>query len=455
MRRPTAWSILVALVIVSIPALAFAAGDGDFAESEARGLLTMYLTAFTAGFVTSLTPCVYPMIPITLAIFGARGQDVSRRRALLLATSYVVGMGVTYSVLGVTIALVSGAADFGTQLGHPAVVLPLVALFLALAASMFGAFDLNLPSGLQARLNQIGGKGFGGAFAMGLVGGLIAAPCTGPFLAGLLAYVATSGDVFVGGSALFVYAIGMGVLFWVLAAFALSLPKSGAWMEWVKSIGGIAFLWAALFFLRPLVPDLRMFASPELWFLGASIGLVAAGIAAGGVHLSFHGPWSHRLRKGLGVALIVLGAYAAWDWWLTPKKRLPWIYDEVVAFERARAEGKGVMIDFSATWCVPCAELELTFGDDDVYDAITRSFVPLKFDVTEDTEANDALKDKYGAAALPSVIFLNAQHGELARVTKYLEPGPMLRIVRPAVKQLPPPAPATMQAAPPAAPRAP
>src|SRR5262249_22587756 len=156
-------------------------------EAEQRGLAWMYITSFGAGFLTSLTPCVYPMIPITLAIFGARGKDVSKRRALALATAYVVGMGVTYSVLGVSVALIFGATALGSQLSHPAVVIPLVVLFVALAASMFGAFELNLPSGLQARLNQIGGKGYGGAFAMGLVGGFIAAPCTGPFLAGLLA----------------------------------------------------------------------------------------------------------------------------------------------------------------------------------------------------------------------------------------------------------------------------
>jgi thiol:disulfide interchange protein DsbD len=436
MRRPALWSVLVVLVIVSIPALAFAAGDGDFTDYEERGLGWMYLASFGFGFLTSLTPCVYPMIPITLAIFGARGKDVSKRRAILLATAYVVGMGFTYSVLGVVIALVSDAADFGTQLGHPAVVLPLVALFVALAASMFGAFELNLPSGLQARLNQIGGKGFGGAFAMGLVGGLIAAPCTGPFLAGLLAYVSTTGSVFGGGSLLFVYAIGMGVLFWVLAAFALSLPKSGAWMESVKSIGGVALLWAALYFLRPLVRELRMFASPELWFLLASLAAVAIGLLVGAIKLSFHGPWPHKLRKGAGVALMVLGAYAAWDWNLTPKQRLPWTYDEDAAFERARAEGKGVMVDFAATWCIPCDELELTFGDDEVHGAITGSFVPLKLDVTDDTERNDQLREKYGAATLPSVIFLDTKGRVLARVNRYLEPDPMMRVVRPAVKQL-------------------
>lgn len=450
MRRPAVRSLLVVLVILSIPAIAFAGGDGDFSEYEERGLGWMYLASFGFGFLTSLTPCVYPMIPITLAIFGARGKDVSKRRALLLATAYVVGMGVTYAVLGVTIALVSGATNFGTQLGHPAVVIPLVVLFVALAASMFGAFELNLPSGLQARLNQIGGKGFGGAFAMGLVGGLIAAPCTGPFLAGLLAYVSTTGSVIGGGSLLFVYALGMGILFWVLAAFALSLPKSGAWMESVKSVGGIALLWAGLYFLRPLVPALRMFASPELWFLAATIGTVILGLAIGGVKRSFHGPPSHKLLKGAGVALMVLGAYAAWDWKQTPKQRLPWVYSEEVAFARAKAEGKGVMVDYSATWCIPCEELELTFGNDEVYDAITANFIPLKLDVTADNAETDKLKEKYGAGTLPSVVFLDTRVMEtrgqfivLGRIKKMIEPDEMMQILRPALKKLraPPPAP--------------
>lgn len=431
-RRPLSWSILVLLVIVCAPAIALAGGDGEFSQDE--GLIWMYLGAFGAGFGTSLTPCVYPMIPITLAIFGARGKDVSRRRALLLATAYVVGMGVTYAVLGVSISLISGAADFGTQLAHPAVVIPLVLLFLALAASMFGAFELNLPSGLQARLNQVGGKGFGGAFAMGLVGGLIAAPCTGPFLAGLLAWVSTSGSAVTGGSVLFVYALGMGVLFWVLAAFSLSLPKSGAWMESVKSFGGVALLWAALYFLRPLVPALRSFASPDLWFLFVCIGVFAAGWLIGGIRLSFHGPWSERLRKGVGVVLLVTAAYAAWDWKQAPRQRLPWVYDEQVAMEKARAEGKGLMVDFSASWCIPCEQLELTFGNSEVYDAITENFVPLKFDVTADTDQDAVLKAKYKAGTLPSVVFWDLREKEVGRVSKFIEPDAMMKILRPAIR---------------------
>jgi thioredoxin:protein disulfide reductase len=431
MARRTAF--LVAAAISLVPALAFA---GDFTEAEQRGLFWMYLTSFGAGFLTSLTPCVYPMIPITLAIFGARGKDVSKRRALALATAYIVGMGVTYSVLGVTVSLIFGATAFGSQLSHPAVVIPLVILFVALAASMFGAFELNLPSGLQARLNQIGGKGYGGAFAMGLVGGFIAAPCTGPFLAGLLAFVSTTGSVVTGGSLLFVYALGMGVLFWVLAAFALALPKSGAWMDGVKSAGGVGLLIAALYFLKPLLPWIRTIASPQIWFLLLMIGLAIGGIVLGAIHLSFHDTRSRKIRKGLGLAMLLTGLFGAWMWKMTPKQRLPWVHEEEAAYAQARAQGKGVMVDFSASWCGPCEELELTFGDDDVYDAITADFVTLKLDVSGNDEADQKKKDRYGAKTLPSVVFLDTRGSVLGRVREMVEPDEMLDIVRPAAKTI-------------------
>lgn len=429
-------SCLVAIVLVAFPGVALAGGDGNFQTYQDRGWVWMYLASFGFGFLTSLTPCVYPMIPITLSIFGARGKDVSKGRAVALATAYIVGMGFTYAVLGVLSALVGGGADFGTQLASPVVVIPLVILFLALAASMFGAFELNLPSGLQAKLNQIGGKGFGGAFAMGLVGGLIAAPCTGPFLAGLLTYVSTTGSVAGGGSLLFVYALGMGVLFWVLAAFALSLPKSGPWMESVKSVGGVALLLAALYFLRPLIKPLRTFAQPDLAFLAAALALSVIGLALGAIHLTFHGPRAHRVRKAVGVILLTAGAFAAYSWKLAPATHLPWMTDETAAFARAKAEGKGVFVDFSATWCAPCQELEVTFGDVDVHTAIVENFVPLKFDVTEDTDANEALKARFQAVNLPAVRFLDADRVPLGQINAEVSPAAALIHVRDAAALL-------------------
>jgi thiol:disulfide interchange protein DsbD len=353
------------------------------------------------------------MIPITLAIFGARGDNVSKRRAFALATAYVGGLALTYSVLGVVVAQLGKAADFGAQLRNPWVVSPLVALFLALAASMFGAFDLNLPASWQAKLNQVGGRGFGGAFAMGTVGGLIAAPCTGPFLLGLLTYASTSGSALTGGALLFVYALGMGVLFWVLAAVARALPKSGGWMESVKSGAGTALLFAAIYYLKPFIPAIKAAASPAYWFLAVALAIAVAGIVLGALKLSFHGSWREKLRKGSGVALLLAGAIGVWMWWMAPKHHLPWITDEATAFAKARAEHKAVIIDFSASWCGPCEALERTFGDDDVYDAIMAKYIPLKFDVSNGSDEDDAHKQHYNAYTLPTVLLMTVSDGTI------------------------------------------
>ncbi len=376
------------------------------------------------------------MIPITLAIFGARGKDVPRKRAITLAIAYVGGMCVMYAALGVTFAMIGKAGAFGTQLASPYVVFPLVILFLTLAASMFGAFDLNLPTSVQARLNRIGGKGFGGAFAMGLVGGLIAAPCTGPFLASLLLYVSTSGNAFGGGGLLFVYGLGMGVLFFVLAAFAVALPKSGAWMDAVKSIGGIGLLCAAIYYLMPFLPWLRDLVQPTRTVLVAAVLAVIVGLGLGAVQLSFHGPWSERLRKGFAVALVVAGAVTIWLWRQAPKHQVEWQVDEAGAIARARSEHKLLMIDFSASWCNPCHELERTMGNNEVNAAITKDFIVLKFDVTEDSDPNDKVKARYDSKTLPSVLFVDPDsHVVYQRIRKELDADKMLKVIEAAARR--------------------
>jgi thiol:disulfide interchange protein DsbD len=465
---------LVALVVLLGPTLAHAAPDAapaagcddasSFDQYRSKGWGWAYLAAFGFGFLTSLTPCVYPMIPIVLGVFGARGQSVKRSKAMALATLYVVGMGLTYMVLGVVFALIGG--QFGSILADWRVVVPICIIYLALAASMFGAFELNLPASWQAKLNTVGGSGYGGAFGMGLVGGFTAAPCTGPFLVGLLGFVAKSGNFAVGGTLLFTYAMGMGVLFFVLAAFAISLPKSGRWMEWVKSIGGIALLAAAIYFLRPVFPVLAKLGSAKLWYLAASIGIAAVGLALGAVHLSFHDGPAVKLRKAIAVAFAVVGVSGVIGWMLTPDRHLPWLRRdaaqveqmvaaealqpaaarpdgeawlspaEAAAFAKAAKDGKGVMLDFSADWCLPCQELELAFAEEDAYDAITANFVPVKIDISGGTDEDFDLKERYGAGTLPAIVFLDAGGEVVGRFTSDLKPSEIMRAVRPAVARL-------------------
>src|SRR4051812_32248499 len=239
------------------------------------------LFALTAGLLTALTPCVYPMIPITISIFGAK-TGVSRGRALALATFYVAGIAFMFGALGTVFALLGKA--FGTFLANPWVIVPLAVFFVLMGLSMFGAFELALPTGLQNRLARVGGKGFGGAFLMGLVGGIIAAPCTGPPLAGILAYVATTRDAVFGFGLLATYAGGIGIPFWAIAGFSMSLPRSGRWMESVKSVLGIALLVAALYYLKNVVPALSRFTGTHGSFVAACVGAVLVGLLVGAVH---------------------------------------------------------------------------------------------------------------------------------------------------------------------------
>lgn len=380
----------------------------DFASSFGSGGAGAYATAFVYGVLVDLTPCVFPLIPITVAVFGAKG--VSRARALLLATAYVLGMATLYTSLGVVVAL-SGNA-FGAWLANPWVVVPISLLLVALAASMFGAFDLQLPTSMQNRLNTVGGAGPMGAFLMGLVSGFISAPCTGPVLLSLLAMIAKASaegsGIFYGGSLLFTYAIGMGTLFFAVALGA-SLFRPGAWMEYIKSFFGVLLIVMALWFLRPLSASLENFILDPSWGSWVAITAVLVGVGLGAIHLSFHGPRGERFRKALAVGLTVFGTLVAVNnlVYVPPAN---WHQVTTVAqleaeITAAEAEGKPLLIDFAATWCNPCKEMEKgTFHHETVEPLLSTRFYLVKIDVSEGTDDHGTMQDAFASATLPSVL---------------------------------------------------
>jgi thiol:disulfide interchange protein DsbD len=374
--------------------------------------------ALIAGLLTGLSPCVYPMIPITLAIFGVKA-GTPRARALALASAYVAGIAVTFGVLGTVCGLTG--QSFGAYLGNPWVVVPLALFFAAMGLSMFGAFEIALPSGLQSRLARVGGRGFAGAFLMGLVGGIIAAPCTGPPLLALLAYVTTTRDAAWGFITLATYGIGVGLPLWLLAAFSASMPRPGAWMDWVKSFFGILLMLAALYYLKNVVPPLAHFTSGKPAFALAMVAMVAIGVALGAIHASFHGPAAERVRKTAAVGLVVVGLFGGINYVLTPKidpeHALVWLSDESAAVAEARAAKRPLIVDFAADWCVPCKEFDVRVFSRPEVAREMRRFTLLRVDLSkgDDDPQIAAIKKKYAADTLPAVRIVSADGAIVAR----------------------------------------
>ena len=226
-------------------------GESEFSRTwRTKGLWATLGLVFVAGFLSSLTPCVYPLIPITIGVFGARGAR-TRWEGFGLSAVYVLGIALTYSGLGVSAAWFGSV--FGGAMQHPAMMWGLGALFVALGLGSLGVYQVRLPGDLQTRLSQMGGAGWLGSFLMGLVAGVIAAPCVGPIVAGILVVVAKEQSVWLGGGMLFVFALGMGVLFLALGTFSSlldRLPRSGRWMEGVKTMFGVVFFALALYYIR-------------------------------------------------------------------------------------------------------------------------------------------------------------------------------------------------------------
>jgi thiol:disulfide interchange protein DsbD len=254
-------------------------------------------------------------------------------------------------------------------------------------------------------------------------------------LASILAFVVTTKSVAVGGSLLLTYALGMGVLFFAIAAFAVGLPKSGAWMEAVKSVFGIVMLVAALYFLRNVIEPLRHWGQAGHRWLFLNVLVAALGIAVGAVHLSFHDDMWKRLRKGMGVTIAVAGVFGVIGGVLTPKVEagapaLTWIHGEKEGIAAARAQHKPALLDFYADWCLPCKELELkTFSRGDVARALGQ-FTLVKVNATVDDDPEVvAAKSHYHADTLPTLVLVDAEGNVKRKIDHFVSGEELLRLL--------------------------
>ena len=406
-------------------------GGGDaFTRALQKGPLYAALAALLGGLLVSLTPCVYPMIAVTVSVFGAK-EARSRAQGVLLSLAFVLGIVAMFVPLGLAAGLTGGM--FGAVLQSKWVIVVISMLFLAMAASMFGAFEFTLPSALTNKLATVGGIGLKGAFVLGLVCGVIAAPCTGPVLTGILTWIAKTQSAALGALAMAAFALGLGAPFFLVGAFAVQLPKSGRWMVHVKSVLGIVLVVVALWFLGSAFPALTKFARPTTTFLAVAAAAALVGLLLGAVHRSFEEPGPGvKGRKGLGILLVCLGGFAFIAGVSKPSRTLAWESISVAeARTKAAAEKRPLLLDFTAAWCGACKELDKhTFSEDGVAREAGR-FVAVKVDATDDEDpVVTATMKEHKVVGLPTVLVYDSRGAEAVRCTDFVAAQPFLDAIK-------------------------
>jgi len=390
------------------------------------------LAFFVGGLLLSFTPCVFPMYPILTGIIVGQGDKLSTAKAFRLSFAYVQGMAITYTLLGIVVAL--AGAQFQAMFQHPAVLIALSILFIFLALSMFGTFNLALPSSWQNKLNNISNSQKGGSYfgvvVMGAISGLVASPCTTAPLTGALLYISQSGDIWLGASALYALSLGMGLPLLVLGSSGGKLlPKAGNWMTVIKNVFGLLLLAVPIFLLERFIPEM---ATQILW---AILVLASAGYFYTVNQQTQNNFW-FGFRSILIFVMIFFGASQVYQL-INPQLKTATIEESTQhhfvkvktlaeltqAVEQANSQGKTVMVDLYADWCIACKEFEkYTFNEPQVQQALNNT-VLIQIDMTEfDSPNNAEFAKKYQVLGLPSILFFDKNSKELTqqRVTGFM-----------------------------------
>lgn len=405
-------------------------------------LLLTLLAFFVGGLLLSLTPCVFPMYPILTGIIVGQGKSLTTKKAFTLSFFYVQGMAVTYTILGIVVAL--AGAQFQAAFQHPYVLIGLSVLFIFLALSMFGVFNLALPSSLQNKLNNISNNQKGGSVTgvilMGVISGLVASPCTTAPLTGALLYISQTGDVVLGASALYALSLGMGLPLLILGSSGGKLlPKAGAWMNIIKNIFGLLLLAVPIFLLERFIPEL---ATQLLWsalLLATATYFYVENQKTSSEKKGFF----YGLRSLIIFAVMFIGAITAYESINTsnqqysaqgvqqPKNEHGFQFEHVTSLPElearvalANSQGKTVMVDLYADWCIACKEFEkYTFTQPNVQKALANT-VWIQIDLTDTgSDESVALMEHFNVFGLPSILFFDLTGRELEkkRVTGFMD----------------------------------
>ncbi|MEO6975398.1 MAG: protein-disulfide reductase DsbD [Gallionella sp.] len=433
------------------PSSGTASEDSKIAKLFSGGNFWLIISFFFgAGLLLSLTPCVFPMIPILSGIIVGRGHKITHLHAFILSLAYVLGMAITYAAAGVAAGysgnLISNALQTPWVLGSFA------AVFVLLSLSMFGFYEFQLPTALQSKLsntsNRLHGGHLGGVFVMGALSAIIMGPCVAAPLAGALLYIGQTHNAVLGGTALFVMALGMGAPLLLIGSSAgILLPKAGAWMEAVKQFFGVMLLALAIWIIQPLL------SISVVMLLWAALLIFSAIYLRALDALPHNASGWHKLLKGIGLFALLLGtaylvgALSGSRDMLRPLGNIGRTETSVpstLQFSRikdiadldqriAQVRGKQlVMLDFYADWCISCKELERFAFSDGTVQSKLKPVLLLQADVTAYNEADKALLKRYGLFGPPGILFFDTQGKEVAdyRVTGYQDTAQFLKTLR-------------------------
>jgi len=396
-------------------------GESNVAAWFERGLAIYFGLLLVGGLALNLTPCVFPLIPITMNVFAQQGES-RPLKVLPLAITYALGLALTFTVVGVLAAL--AGRSLGLVLQNPWGVLGVVTVLAAMMASAFGAFDMNLPPSLLGKLG--GRQGFLGAAFMGMVMGVIAAPCVGPFLIALIAFIATTRSVVLGAASFFVTGLGLGLPYIVLGTFTglvNRFPRSGGWLVWTKRLMAMALAGLILHFIRPYVAPAFFWPLVLVLFVFAAVyvGLIE-GLARRPFSKTF---WTVRIAVAVALLAAGIAVYATWapeataapddpavmgDSAANHGPHVEWTPWQPDALAQAKDAGRGVLVYFGADWCTECRAWKATIFSDPAVVAASETLTRLYVDLTEKpVGAKAAFADTYRGRNPPAVLIFDAR----------------------------------------------